>query len=61
MHCLEFDALPIEFNVLDLEINADGSDEGWGKRIVCISQQQTGLPHTLKTREEKQRKVIGTN
>lgn len=43
---LQLDLLSIDVDRLDLEVNADRSNERWRERVVCISQQQARLSDT---------------
>lgn len=40
---LQLDALPIELNGPDLEVDSDGGDKGWGKRVFAEAQQTARL------------------
>ena len=45
-HNLELDALAIELDCPNLEVYADGGDEGGRPGVVAEPQQETGLPDT---------------
>ena len=42
---LQFAALAVDFNSADLEVNADGGDEGSVERVVGKTEQQAALAH----------------
>jgi len=46
---LQLYALAVEFNGLDLEVDADGSDETGCERVIAESQQQAALADTTVT------------
>lgn len=43
---LKLDALAIELDGADLEVDSDGGDEGWRERVVRETKQQAGLANT---------------
>jgi len=46
---LQLNALAVQLDGLDLEVNADGGDEAGSKRVIAESQQQAAFPHTTVT------------
>ena len=50
---LKLDALVVHFNVLDLEIDSDGGDEGGGKRVVGVTKEETGFPDSTIANHEQ--------
>lgn len=42
---LQLDALAVELDRADLEVDADGGDEGWGEGVLAEPQQTAGLAH----------------
>jgi len=42
---LELDALAIDLDVLDFEVDADGGDEGRGERVVRVTQEEARFAH----------------
>ena len=43
---LELNASSVNINVLDFEVNTDGGNEGGGKGIVCVTEEQAGLSNS---------------
>ena len=48
-HNLQLDALPVELDCANLEVNADGRDEGGGPCVVAETEKQTRLADTCNT------------
>lgn len=46
---LQLDALAVQFNVFDFEVDAYCGDEGGGEGLVGVPQQQRRLPDTWQT------------
>ena len=38
--------LPVQLEILDLEVDADGGDKGGGEGVVGVAEEQAGLAHT---------------
>jgi hypothetical protein len=45
---LQLDALGVQLDSLDLEVDADGGNESGGKRIICISKQQASFANAWR-------------
>lgn len=50
---LELDALAIELDGADLEVDADGGDEGGGEGVLAEAQQAAGLAHARVAYEQE--------
>ena len=50
---LKLDALTVHLDVLDLEIDSDGGDEGGGEGIVGVTEEETGFTHAGVTDHEQ--------
>jgi hypothetical protein len=57
---LQFDALAVQLDRLDLEVDADGGDERRRERVVAESQQEAGLAHAaVADQQQLDQEVVG--
>ena len=57
---LEFDALVVDFNVFDFEVDSDGCDKGGGEGVVGVSEEEAGFSDArVSYHEEFDLHVIG--
>lgn len=52
---LEFDALAVELDGTDLEVDSDSSNEGWGPCVVTEAKQETRLADTWNNGASRRR------
>ena len=50
---LQLDALAVELDGPDLEVDADGGDEGGGERVLTEAQQTAGLSYARVADEQQ--------
>jgi hypothetical protein len=50
---LQLDALAVEFNRADLEVNSDGGNEGRGEGVFAEAQQTAGFADARVAYEEQ--------
>ena len=57
---LEFDAFPVDFDVFDFEVDADGGDEGGGEGVVGVAEEEAGFADAgIADHEEFALHVVG--
>jgi hypothetical protein len=52
---LELNALVVDFDILDFEINSDRCNERGREGVICVSEKETGFSHTFIRRKENKK------